>query len=116
MTTNETLLTPAEVVANDHGLEISTLADERCELEQAKVWPTLPYITGDLLDKAMRNASAGLCKESIEEMNKDLVMIARDTGEPHVRKNLYGILMNAMRDGLKARAELCERVVKSRSK
>jgi hypothetical protein len=114
-TTDQTMLTPAEVAANDHGLECTTLADERCEIEPQKVWPTLPYITGDLLDKAMRNASWGLCQESIDDMNKDLAVIAKHDGEPHVRKNLYGILMNAMRDGLKVRAELCERVVKSRS-
>jgi hypothetical protein len=112
MTTNETILTATEVAANDHGLECTTLADERCEIEPQKVWPTLPYITGELLDKAMRNASWGLGQESIDDMNKDLAVIAKSNGEAHVREKLYGVLMNAMRDGLKSRAELCQKLAK----
>jgi hypothetical protein len=112
MTTNETLLTPAEVAAHDHGLEVTTLADERCEIEPQKVWPTLPYITGDLLDKAMRYASWGLCPEMVEQMNSDLAVIAKHDGEAHVREKLYGVLMSALMYGLKERAEMCQRLAK----
>jgi hypothetical protein len=112
MTTNETILTATEVAANDHGLECTTLADDRCEIEPQRVWPTLPYITGDLLDKAMRNASWGLCQESIADMNKDLAVIAKHDGEAHVREKLYGVLMSALMYGLKERAEMCQKLAK----
>ena len=108
MTTNETLLTPAEVAANDHGLECTTLADERCEIEQVQPVVKYPLVTRAMLVSEFHGFRLMLSEYHVTQINEYLERIQSRRTPGHVVKNLIGVLFCAMLDGLKNRVKTDE--------
>jgi hypothetical protein len=98
-------LTPAEVAANDHGLEVTTLADERCELEQVQPVVRCPLVTRQMLIAEMHDFHMMLTEYHVTQINEYLERIQSRRTPGHVVKNLSGVLFCAMLDGLKNRVE-----------
>jgi hypothetical protein len=109
---NESFMTAAEMCEADHPYDFA-VANPRVP-DETRAGPK-PYITREKLDEVLKSGSVGLGDIQIDLINVQLASLARCHGDEHVRSKLYGIVVGAILDGLRARAEFCDGVVAERA-